>query len=242
MALSGLVDLKDFIMLRKSRTGLVASALLLACLVLQVRFVYSQALPEVTPVEQAEALPKPRPGTLGTMSYKPSEKEKPFFSKLAEGEQRTGSMFDDYSITGKKGIYVGWFGIVRSIEENPETKETRLLVEHKYFDGLTDTHIIALSFNGGGDFTAVLSGTGLGIKTLSLVKIYGMVQNETNSVPDLKPEYVRHWDWGKFTFLDEYGSQKGNTKWQKLNKVKDRIYKPFPDQKYYEDRLGKRTP
>lgn len=228
--------------LRKNRSVLVTRVLLLVCLVLPIRFAYGQEAPSVTPVEQAEALPKPKPGTLGTMSYKPSEKEKPLFSKLAEGEQRTGSMFDDYSITGKKGTYVGWFGIVRSIEENPETKETKLLVEHKYFDGLTDTHIIALSFNGGGDFIAVLSGTGLGIKNLSLVKIYGVVLNETNSIPEVKPEYVRHWDWGKFTFMLNYGHQKGNAEWQKLNKVKDRIYSPFPDQKYYEDRLGKRTP
>ena len=229
-------------MLRTNRIVLTASLLLLACLLLPISLASAQKAPEVTPVEQAEALPKPPRGTLGTMAYKPSEKETPFFAKLAAEEQRTGTMFDDYSITGKKGTYVGWFGIVRSIEENQATKETKLLVEHKYFDGLTDTHIMALSFNGGGDFTAVLSGTGLGIKNLSLVKIYGVVQNETNSIPDVKPDYVRHWDWGRFTFLMEYGSQKGNAKWQQLNKVKDRIYNPFPDEKYYEDRLGTRTP
>ena len=227
--------------MQKLRTILAASALFLICLLLQTGFAYGQEAASVTPVEQAEALPRPKPGTLATMSYQPSEKEQPFFSKLAEGEQRTGSMLGGYSITGKKGTYVGWFGIVRSIEENPETRETKLLVEHKYFDGLTDTHMMTVSFNGSGDFTAVLTGTGLGIKNLSLVKIYGVVLNETNSIPDVKPEYVRHWDWGRFTFMD-YGSQKGNAKWQKLNKVKDSIYKPFPDQKFYEDRLGKRTP
>jgi hypothetical protein len=226
-----------------NKTVLIARVLLLLCLLLPASFGSAQEVQEATPVEQAEALPRPPAGTLGTMSYKPSEKEKPFFAKLAADEQRTGSMFSDYSITGKKGVYVGWFGIVRSIEENQATKETKLLVEHKYFDGLTDTHIMALSFNGGGDFTAVLSGTGLGIKNLSLVKIYGVVQTETNSIPDLKPEYVRHWDWGRFTFMMDYGSQKGNTKWQKLNKAKDdRIYSPFPDEKYYVDRLGKRSP
>lgn len=228
-------------MLQKFRTIFVTSALCLVCLALPVGFAYGQEKPSATPVEQAEALPKPAPGTLATMSYKPSDKEQPFFSKLAEGEQRTGSMLGGYSITGKQGTYVGWFGIVRSIEENLETNETKLLVEHKYFDGLTDTHMMTVSFSGGGDFAAVLTGTGLGIKNLSLVKIYGVVLSEADSIPEVKPEYVRHWDWGRFTFMD-YGSQKGNTKWQKLNKVKDRIYKPFPDQKYYEDRLGKRTP
>ena len=228
-------------MLQTNKSVLTASALLLACLLLPISLAFAQKVPEVTLVEQAEAQPKPPRGTLGTMAYEPSEKEKPFFAKLAADEQKTGTMFDDYSITGKKGTYVGWFGIVRSIEENQATKETKLLVEHKYFDGLTDTHIMALSFNGGGDFTAVLSGTGLGIKNLSLVKIYGVVQSETNSIPELKPEYVRHWDWGKFTFMMEYGKQKGNAKWQKLNKAK-RIYNPFPDEKYYEDRIGPRTP
>jgi len=226
--------------MQKSKT--LTLVLLVFCLLLPGSFVFAQEVHDATPVEQAEALPRPPAGTLATMSYKPSEKEKPFFAKLSDDEQKTGSMFSDYSITGKKGTYVGWFGIVRSIEENPATKETKLLVEHKYFDGLTDTHILALSFNGGGDFTAVLSGVGLGIKKLSLIKVYGLVQSETNSIPDVKPEYVRHWDWGRFTFLEEYGSQQGNATWQKLNKVKGRIYSPFPDQKYYEDRLGKRTP
>lgn len=229
-------------MLQKNKPFSIASSLLLVCLLLPVGLAFAQGVPEATPVEQAEALPRPKPGTLGTMEYKPSKRETPFFSKLSAAELRTGSMFEDYSITGKKGTYVGWFGIVRSIEENQTTKETKLLVEHKYFDGLTDTHIMALSFNGGGDFSAVLTGTGLGIKNLSLVKIYGVVLSETDSIPDVKPEYVRHWDWGKFTFMMEYGSQKGNAKWQNLNKVKERIYSPFPDEKYYEDRLGKRTP
>src|SRR5437763_5343919 len=96
--------------------------------------------------------------------------EKPFFAKLSEKEQTTGSMFEDYSITGKKGSSVGWFGIVRKIEENPTTQETKLLIEMKYFDGLTDTHILALSFNGGGEFTAAIDGDGHGDKKLTLVK------------------------------------------------------------------------
>jgi len=187
----------------ENKTILTAYALLLFCLLLPVSFASAQEKHEATPVEQAEALPRPPAGTLGTMDYKPSEKEKSFFAKLTADEKTNGSMFSDYSITGKKGTYVGWFGIVRSIEENQATKETKLLVEHKYFDGLTDTHILALSFNGGGDFTAVLSGIGLGIKKLSLVKIYGVVQGATNSIPDVKPEYVRHWDWGRFSCLEE---------------------------------------
>lgn len=194
-----------------------------------------------TIVEQSQTLPPPRQGTLGTTDYKATEKEGEFFAKLAPGERTTGSLLEDYSITGKKGVYVGWFGIVRKIEEDAKLRQTKLLVENKYFDGLTDTHIMALSFNGGGDFSCILSGTGLGLKPLSLVKVYGPVMSEDNSVPAVQADYVRWWDWGQFTFLDIYGRQKGNKQWQKLNKAnEDRIYNPFPDRKYYEDRLGAR--
>ncbi|HEX8176514.1 MAG TPA: hypothetical protein VF543_15595 [Pyrinomonadaceae bacterium] len=201
----------------------------------------AQTQPTLTVVEQSQSLPAPRPGTLGTTSYKLTEKEAPFFSKLTPSEQTTGSILGGYSINGKKGVYVGWFGIVRKIEEDSKLQQTKLLVEHKYFDGLTDTHIMALSFNGGGDFTSILAGTNLGIKSLSLVKVYGTVMSEDNSVPTVHADYVRQWDWGQFTFLDVYGTQKGNKQWKKLNKVnEDKIYNPFPDRKYYEDRLGVR--
>jgi hypothetical protein len=209
-----------------------------------VQDAYSQgarATQEKTPVENSQSLPRPPAGSLGTSSYEPTAIEKPFFSKLPGKEQTTGSMFDDYSITGKTGTHVGWFGIVRKIEENATTLETKILVEMKYFDGLTDTHIMALSFNGGGDFMATLGGVGLGIKPLSLVKVYGIVEREDKSIPMVKAEYVRHWDWGQFTFLMVYGKQKGNTEWKKLNKAdENRIYNPFPTPKYYEDRLGPR--
>jgi hypothetical protein len=205
---------------------------------------YSQAAQtgqEKTPIENSPSLPRPPAGMLGTSAYAPTTMEKPFFAKLSAKEQTTGSMFDDYSITGKKGTYVGWFGIVRKIEEERSTQKTRLLIEMKYFDGLTDAHIMALSFNGGGDFTVTLSGVGLGLKYLSLVKVYGVVQLETNAIPEIKAEYVRQWDWGQFTFLMVYGEQKGNTEWKKRNKIdEDHIYDPFPTTKYYEDRLGSR--
>lgn len=229
-------------MLQENKSIILSgSFFLLTCVLLQMNFASTQEVQQSTPVEHAQALPNPEPGTLATSVYKPSEKEKDFFSKLSNEEQTTGSVLHDYSITGKTGTYIGWFGIVRNIEENQAANETKILVEHKYFDGLTDTHIMALSFNGGGDFTANLSGTGLGIKNMSLVKIYGVVKGEINKIPEVEAEYVRHWDWGKFTFLMAYGTQKGNTKWKKINKVKaSDIYDPFPDQRYYEDRLGTR--
>jgi hypothetical protein len=203
---------------------------------------YGQAPPLQTVVEQSPALPPPPSRTLGTMNYKPTQKEAAFFSKLKADEQTNGSMLASYSINGKKGMYVGWCGIVRKIDEDSAIGRTKLLVEHKYFDGLTDTHIMALSFNGAGDFACLLSGAGLGIKSLSLIRAYGAVVSEDNSIPVVQADYVREWDWGRFTFLMSYGTQKGNKAWNKLNKVKeDKIYDPFPDRKYYEDRLGPRT-
>ena len=223
----------------------VIASMMLCCLML-AQDAYSQSaqtVQEKTPVENSQSLPRPPVGTLGTAPYRPTDMEKPFFAKLSAKEQTTGSMFEDYSINGKKGTYVGWFGIVRKVNEDATKQETKLLVEMKYFDGLTDAHIMALSFNGGGDFLATLKGTGLGIKHLSLVKVYGMVERENNSIPEVKADYVRQWDWGQFTFLAVYGSQKGNKEWKKLNKVdEEHIYNPFPTTKYYEDRLGPRQP
>lgn len=233
-------------MKRKARMQALFISIVVLCfsmLMSEARSQSIQTAPQKTPVENSQSLPRPPAGTLGTTDYAPTAMEKPFFVKLSANEQTTGSMFADYSITGKKGVYVGWLGIVRKIEENATTQETKLLVEMKYFDGLTDTHIMALSFNGGGDFTATLHGVGLGIKNLSLVKVYGIVERENNSVPEIKADYVRQWDWGQFTFLMVYGEQKGNQEWKKLNKVDEKhIYNPFPEQKYYEDRLGPRQP
>lgn len=228
------------------RTNIIAVIILLLCVSVlsppaSARVGRQQPTPKTTIVEQSQALPRPPPGTLGTKAYEPTPQESAFYAKLPNDEKTNGSMFGDYSITGKKGRGVGWFGIVRKIDEDQAANETRLLVEHKYFDGLTDTHILALSFNGGGDYTAVLRGTNLGIKKLSLIRTYGVVQDEKGGVPQVAADYVRQWDWGLFTFLDAYGRQKGNKEWQKLNKANlSRIYNPFPDTRYYEDRLGAR--
>lgn len=179
---------------------------------------------------------------LGTKGYTARKKESPFFERLPGDEKITGDILGlrDYSITGKLGKYVGWFGIVRGIKELRDKETTELLVEMKYFDGLTDMHIMAVSFDGAGDFKAVLWGTSHGIKPLSLVKVYGRVNKEVDSVPYVSACYVRAWDWGAFTFM-AYGKQKGNTAWRKLNKVPLRdIYNAWPNKAYYEKRLGKR--
>src|SRR4029078_2703551 len=45
-----------------------------------------------------------------------------------------------YSLAKQVGEYVGWFGIVREISADPKKGTTNLLLEHKYFDGLSDLH------------------------------------------------------------------------------------------------------
>ncbi len=217
------------------RSGLLPSALF-AVLCLPIL-----AEEGATKVERVTESGKLEGGSLSTVGYEPSEAEVPFSKKAGEGEATTGSMFEEYSITGKTGKYVGWFGIVRKIAEDAAKKTTTLTVEMKYFDGLTDSHIMALSFHGAGDFVAELKGTALGITSLSLVKVYGTVAGEDKDVPRVGAEFVRNWEWGAFTFLMVYGAQKGNGEWLKLCQVSDdQIYETQPDEDYYVKRLGPR--
>lgn len=194
------------------------------------------AMPNDTKVENSKQLPPAR-NVLTTVQYAPTETEQPFFNKLAGEEKIT----TDYSIRNKTGTYVGWFGIVRKIDEDKAKGITTLLVEMKYFDGLTDGHIMTVSFYGDGDFNVVANGIGLGLKPLSLVKVYGTVEQQTVSTPELHAEYIRQWDWGSFNFMD-YGKDNTNPEWRKLNKITDLegIYEANPTQKYYEERLGVR--
>jgi hypothetical protein len=61
------------------------------------------------------------------------------------------------------------------------------------------------------------------------------------ALPRLRAEFVRNWEWGTFTFLMASGQQRGSEKWRNLNSVDlDDIYDPYPDDAYYEARLGKR--
>ena len=63
------------------------------------------------------------------------------FERLPAEEKSPGALGnDDYSITGRVGKYVGWFGIVREVEPDEAGEQAVLTVEHKYFDGLTDAH------------------------------------------------------------------------------------------------------
>jgi hypothetical protein len=218
-----------------------------ARLALLVPLIGSEGVAQATAPESAALVErvttKPKcGGGLGTAIYSPSERERPFFKKLAQDEVATGGLAGDYNIAAKDGKYVGWFGIVRQIKEDKAKDQTILLVEHKYFDGLTDVHILALSFNGSGDFEALLPQLGHKIQPLTLVKIYGTAAVAKGAaLPRLRAEFVRNWEWGTFTFLMASGQQRGSEKWRNLNSVDlDDIYDPYPDDAYYEARLGKR--
>lgn len=181
------------------------------------------------------------PNGLGTAGYAPTDRERPFFERTPEDELTIGAINDNqtgYDLKARRGKRVSWFGIVRSVTRRPDGTH-ELLLEHKYFDGLTDLHILALSFNGAGDFTARVLADELPVRPLMLVRAYGTVDAVDGERPVLRAEYVRAFPWKTFTFIECYGKDQGNPAWRKLCKVDlDRIYNPYPDERYYRDRLG----
>ncbi len=226
---------------KKTRTFLF----LIACGVFFTTFAFASDPLGTTPVEhEGQWWPKGQGGSLGTIRYSPSKREQPFFNQLPVDEVVTGSHFDSYDIATKDKKYVGWFGIVREINEDTRANRTALTVEHKYFDGLTDAHLQAVSFNGSGDFQVALTGTGHRIPPLSLMKVYGtVVKGKEDALPRIDAVFVRNWHWGTFTFLAAYGTQHGSEQWRKANQIPlDEIYEawPHPCHHYYEKRLGKR--
>lgn len=182
--------------------------------------------------------------TLGTIGYRPSQQEQSVFNRLPPGEVVTGSLAEDYDISTKDNVYVGWFGIVRRIDEDKTALRTVLTVEHKDFDGLTDVHQQTVCFNGAGDFLATLTGTDHRIPPLSLVKVYGTVsKSQAGELPRIDAAFVRCWHRGMFAFIGAYGTQRGNEAWRQANQIPlDEIYEawPHPCHHYYEQRLGKR--
>jgi hypothetical protein len=197
-----------------------------------------------TPVDIEVAKQLVRGNTLGTCSYSPTEKEKPFLEKLGSDERVTGSAFssDPYRIQRKKGKYVSWFGIVRGISAGaPAANGYSLLLEQKYFDGMTDCHIMLVAATGSGDFRATLEGSGNSIPALSLVRVYGTVTSEESNVPQMAVEYMRVWPWLSFTFSDLGAEDHSNPRWAKFCtacKSDARIYNPYPTEAYYLAMLG----
>ena len=184
---------------------------------------------------------------LMTTGYRPAQRERPFLEKTPKDERTAGTINDKktaYDLAARKGKRVAWFGVVRGVSKGTGGRY-ELLLEHKYFDGLTDAHILALSFNGAGDFKGVVAhdaarGEGtFPIRPLMLVRVYGVVREGRDAVPVLHVEYARVFPWKTFTFLDCYGKDATNPQWRKLCKVPlDDIYDSQPDDEYYRRRLG----
>jgi hypothetical protein len=181
-------------------------------------------------------------GMLGTCGYKPVNQEAPFFGRLDEKEKVNDPVFHGkYSIHGKTGKSIAWFGIVRGITAPAQLGgEVTLLVQHHFFDGESDCHIMLVGKSGDGDFTAKLKVDPSAIPALSLVRIYGTVTSESARVPEVKVDYIRVWPWLTFTFTDLAGEDHSNPRWQKYSSVKPGadIYVPYPNKNYYLNVLG----
>ena len=181
-------------------------------------------------------------GALATCNYTPVAAEAPFFSRLSSAEKTNDSAFSgDYSLHGKSGTYVSWFGIVRGITPAAVPGgEVTLLAQHHYFDGTTDCHIMLVAKTGDGDFEAKLKIDPAKIPALALVRIYGKVISDDSGAPEVKVDYVRVWPWLTFTFADQADADHSNPRWQRFAQVKlgDQIYTPYPNENYYRRVLG----
>jgi hypothetical protein len=188
--------------------------------------------------EDSQPWPRNESGGLATISYPVSEKEKPFADRVFKDGfpmAPTACMTMDATV----GKEVAWFGIARGFKVLHDRDETRVLLENKYFDGLTDTDLLCVSFAGGGDFVAILPGTNYRVQPLGLLRVYGKVVSVKDGVPRVEVEYVRHFAWGRFCFMLVNGTPAGNQEWRKLCKVKDDdMYGRGIDLAYYVDRLG----
>src|SRR6202035_1142565 len=151
---------------------------------------FAQTPMEVQPVKKLVPT-----GTLGTCGYQPTEKEAPFYNKLDPAERTTGSFQKEYNIQKKRNQYVSWFGIVRGIVDTKSDGTITLLLEQKFFDGLTDCHIMLVSLGGSGDFTATVGPIEGSIVPLTLIRVYGEVSGEKDGLPQVNVEYLRVWPW-----------------------------------------------
>ena len=210
--------------------------ILLSCLLVLIALACAAQTPiEVEPVKEL----KPT-GSLGTCGYTPLPTEKPFYEKLGEKEQSTGSFMEEYDIHQKDAEFVSWYGVVRGIQRLPNSNSWVLLLEQKFFDGMTDCHIMLVSISGSGDFTVKLEAKDVPVPALALVRVYGVVTRRENATPLLQAEFVRVWPWMTFTFTDLGAHDKSNPRWKKECKLceRGRVYKPYPDNEYYRRTLG----
>jgi hypothetical protein len=196
-----------------------------------------------TQVEVQEVKELKPTGSLSTCSYRATDHEEAFLQKLSSSETVTGSFMDkhEYRIRGKIKKYVSWFGVVRG--SSPITGDDHghdLLVQQKYFDGMTDCHIMLVSNAGAGDFVARLTSSSEVVPLLSLVRVYGTVIGEEKGIPHVSVDYVRVWPWFTFTLTELGPEDHSNPEWAKYCKIckGGRIYKPYPTEDYYMGMLG----
>jgi len=177
----------------------------------------------------------------GTCEYTPNGPEKAYFNNVSRGETVNGPAGDPYSIHGKAGKYIAWFGIVRGITPPAQTGgDVQLLVEHRFFDGSSDCRIMVVSQTGGGDFSAGLRIDPAMIPPLALVRIYGVVVGEKNHVPQVLAQYMRVWPWHTFTFTQYGPADQTNPRWAKLSSAASGglMYNSSPTEDYYRRVLG----
>jgi|PlaIllAssembly_1097288.scaffolds.fasta_scaffold169294_2 hypothetical protein len=195
-------------------------------------FLMAQTLIETEPVKEL----KPS-ASLGTCQYKPTSGEAPFFKKLAPKQCSTGSLLEDYDILKQHG-YVSWYGIIRGISE-VEGGRRRLLLEHKFFDGMTDCHIMLIDIFGSGDFYADIEAAEWTAPGLALVRVYGTIKEVAAGHPVLDAEFARVWPWMTFTFTNLTDNDRTNPRWKQVRSINDRdVYRPWPDENYYRSVLG----
>jgi hypothetical protein len=210
---------------------LCAFALILGCALTATAT--GQTPIEVQPVGAAEAP--------GTCDYRPNAPEKAFLSNVGKSERVNGSAADPYTIHGKTGKYIAWFGIVRGITPPPQAGgDVKLLVEHKFFDGATDCQIMVVSQSGGGDFEAGVRIDPALIPPLALVRIYGVVGSERDNLPHVLAQYVRVWPWHTFTFTRFGPPDQSNPRWAKSASIGNgwQVYSTSPTEDYYRHMLG----
>jgi len=180
-----------------------------------------------------------RNAPLSTCAYVPTREEEPFYAKAPKDIDEV--FRDDVrGIHRKQNKYVAWFGIVRGITVR-DTGGYDLLVEHRFFDGLTDCHMQSVALTGDGDIIAAVS-TGVAPPALVLVRVYGTVVAD-DGIPTVSVDYLRMWPWLKFNFLPLGLQDHSNPRWAEyctLCKTNDtqHLYEPHPKRAYYLGMLG----
>ena len=180
-----------------------------------------------------------------TCDYEPTEVEKKFYDRLGKDARVTlqtkPNELDEshtFKLHGHQGEFVSWWGIVRAIKQQSGGVGI-LLIENKYFDGLTDCNFFqSISISGGGDFETELTKIPDELIPLVLVRVYGVVTREQNK-PCIKADYVRVWHQGQFGFFS-YGEDHGNPEWKKNAKLAsdENPYIHDSARRYYRDHLG----